>query len=90
MPDSMAVGANKTKKGAQKGAFLRREDRIRTCDPLVPNQMRYHLRYFPRAAKVINRSQYFAQSGRLFPQSVEKNTSIRTENRGPNPYLEPP
>ena len=41
-----------TKKGAPKGAFLRREDRIRTCDPLVPNQMRYHLRYFPRAAKV--------------------------------------
>ena len=41
-------------KKAPKGAFLRREDRIRTCDPLVPNQMRYHLRYFPRAAKVNN------------------------------------
>ena len=24
-----------------------REDRTRTCDPLVPNQMRYHLRHFP-------------------------------------------
>ena len=26
---------------------LSREDRTRTCDPLVPNQMRYHLRHFP-------------------------------------------
>jgi hypothetical protein len=41
------------KKRRPKGAFLRREDRIRTCDPLVPNQMRYHLRHFPRAAKVL-------------------------------------
>ena len=24
-----------------------RGDRIRTCDPLVPNQMRYQLRYTP-------------------------------------------
>ena len=27
--------------------WLCREDRTRTCDPLVPNQMRYHLRHFP-------------------------------------------
>ena len=26
----------------------RRGDRIRTCDPLVPNQMRYQLRYTPK------------------------------------------
>ena len=26
---------------------IRRGDRIRTCDPLVPNQMRYQLRYTP-------------------------------------------
>ena len=29
---------------------LSRDDRIRTCDPLVPNQMRYHLRYIPNFA----------------------------------------
>ena len=27
--------------------FFCRGDRIRTCDPLVPNQMRYQLRYTP-------------------------------------------
>ena len=28
--------------------FSCRGDRIRTCDPLVPNQMRYQLRYTPK------------------------------------------
>ena len=27
-----------------------RGDRIRTCDPLVPNQMRYQLRYTPKTS----------------------------------------
>ena len=40
--------------GAKKGvrvssnALWSRGDRIRTCDPLVPNQVRYQLRYAPR------------------------------------------
>ena len=39
--------------GAKKGvrvssnALWSRGDRIRTCDPLVPNQVRYQLRYAP-------------------------------------------
>ena len=34
--------------------WLCREDRTRTCDPLVPNQMRYHLRHFPNDAISMN------------------------------------
>ena len=34
--------------------WLFREDRTRTCDPLVPNQMRYHLRHFPNDAISMN------------------------------------
>ena len=37
---------------------MRRGDRIRTCDPLVPNQVRYQLRYAPRLS--FNRVQKYA------------------------------
>ena len=37
--------------------FFGRNDRIRTCDILVPNQARYQLRYIPRY--LINRSRCF-------------------------------
>ena len=37
---------------------MRRGDRIRTCDPLVPNQVRYQLRYAPRLS--FNRVQNYA------------------------------
>ena len=36
-------------------AYIRRGDMTRTCDPLVPNQMRYQLRYTPKwIAKIAN------------------------------------
>ena len=37
-------------------AIFGREDRTRTCDPLVPNQMRYQLRYTPKCAVFYNTS----------------------------------
>ncbi len=34
-------------------SFCCRGDRIRTCDPLVPNQVRYQLRHAPRTFSVL-------------------------------------
>lgn len=42
-----ALGAKKGVR-ASSNALWSRGDRIRTCDPLVPNQVRYQLRYAPR------------------------------------------
>ena len=40
-----------TEKGARRSAepLLCRGDMTRTCDPLVPNQMRYQLRHTPKS-----------------------------------------
>ena len=38
----------------------RRGDMTRTCDPLVPNQMRYQLRYTPNGFTKIANSREFA------------------------------
>ena len=36
-----------TEKSGESAAFSSRGDMTRTCDPLVPNQMRYQLRHTP-------------------------------------------
>ena len=44
--------------------FICREDRARTCDSLVPNQVRYLLRYFPNSqTKVIKKPRIFKIQG---------------------------
>ena len=40
-----------------------RGDRIRTCDPLVPNQMRYQLRYTPKLVSILNHPQMVSDTG---------------------------
>ena len=51
--------------------WLCREDRTRTCDPLVPNQMRYHLRHFPN----------------LYATFLSGKTGTRTQGTLPRPQL---
>jgi hypothetical protein len=41
---------NKKALALAKAHFIRREDRIRTCDPLVPNQVRYRPALLPETA----------------------------------------
>ena len=55
--------------------FFCRGDRIRTCDPLVPNQVRYQLRHAPRTD--------FSQQDKLaFTSNTPVNVSLSYCRRG--------
>ena len=65
--DEIALQLRVQKKATtEKRLSLCRDDKIRTCDPYVPNVVRYQLRYIPIASVATFMSQKRVQRYRFF------------------------